>query len=106
MEGTRELPISVHCLERLIAYALGDLTKARRTDDAYAARRDLCYFKRALQQHWDFWIPQGSGFRLPPPPSRQDFPCLRIGVLTHYTKRLCPDQEGGGERDVPFCFQA
>jgi len=39
MEGTRELPISVHHLERLIAHALGDLKKTRRTDNAYAARR-------------------------------------------------------------------
>jgi hypothetical protein len=39
MDGSRGLPISVQHLERLIAQALVDLRQARRTDDAYAARR-------------------------------------------------------------------
>lgn len=39
MDGGRGLPISVGHLERLIAQALSDLRQARRTGDAYAARR-------------------------------------------------------------------
>lgn len=39
MDGSRGLPISVRHLERLIAQALSDLRQARRTGDAYAARR-------------------------------------------------------------------